>query len=134
MAGGDVYLRTSTASSATVTNLTRSITGGMGDVKGLNTNHEGTKIIFSLRLFDPDPNNPPFPSWNIYEYDLTDSQLRRIIVTQLIAEEGDDLYPSYLPDGRIVFTSNRQRQSQEIEGLSQVDAIRINLAQVASTK
>ncbi len=114
MAGGDVYLRTSSAIGASVTNISSSVTGGTGDVKGLNANHDGTKIIFSLRLFDPDPNNPPFPSWNIYEYDLTDSQLIRIMTSQLIAEDGDDLYPSYLPDGRILFTSNRQRQSREM--------------------
>jgi hypothetical protein len=114
MAGGDVYLRTSSAIGASVTNITSSITGGTGDVKGLNANHEGTKIIFSLRLFDPDPNNPPFPSWNIYEYDLTTSALNQVMTSQLIAEEGDDLYPSYLPDGRILFTSNRQRQSKEM--------------------
>lgn len=114
MAGGDVYLRTSSASDANVTNITSSVTSGIGDVKGLNANHDGTKLIFSLRLFDPDPNNPPFPTWNIYEYDLETSQLRRIISSATIAEQGDDLYPSYLPDGRILFTSNRQKQSQEL--------------------
>ncbi|MCP4390145.1 MAG: hypothetical protein GY802_17770 [Gammaproteobacteria bacterium] len=108
--GGDVYLR----SGDDETNITRSVTGGIGDVKGLNASHDGSKIIFSLRLFDPDPNNPPFPTWNVYEYDLTTGQLRRVITSLLIAEEGDDLYPSYLPDGRIVFTSNRQRQSREM--------------------
>ena len=111
--GGDIYLRDSDTGSGEI-NLTQSVTGGIGDVKGLNASHDGSKIIFSLRLFDPDPNNPPFPSWNIYEYDLTTNQLRRIISSALIAEEGDDLYPSYLPDGRIVFTSNRQRQSREM--------------------
>ncbi|UCH41513.1 MAG: PD40 domain-containing protein, partial [Gammaproteobacteria bacterium] len=114
MAGGDVYLRTSSASDATLTNITRSVTNGIGDVKGLNANHDGTRLIFSLRLFDPDPNNPPFPTWNVYEYDLETSQLRRIISSQTIAEQGDDLYPTYLPDGRILFTSNRQKQSQEM--------------------
>ena len=114
MSGGDVYLRTSSASDATVTNITRSVTNGIGDVKGLNSNHDGTKLIFSLRLFDPDPDNPPFPTWNIFEYDLETSELRRIISSETIAEQGDDLYPSYLPDGRIVFTSDRQKQSQEL--------------------
>jgi hypothetical protein len=108
--GGDVYLRTSDDE----INITSSVTNGIGDVKGLNASHDGTKMVFSLRLFDPDPNNAPFPSWNIYEYDLTTSQLRRVISTSLIAEEGDDLFPSYLPDGRIVFTSDRQRQSREM--------------------
>ena len=112
--GGDIYLRTSTATDATVTNITSSVTGGIGDVKGLNAKYDGTKIIFSLRLFDPDENDDIVPSWNIYEYDLVELQLRRIITSQLTAEQGDDLYPSYLPDGRIVFTSNRQRQSREM--------------------
>lgn len=113
MSGGDIYLRDSNTGSGEI-NITQSVTGGIGDVKGLNASHDGSKIIFSLRLFDPDPNNPPFPTWNIYEYDLTTLQLRRVISSLLIAEEGDDLFPSYLPDGRIVFTSNRQRQSREM--------------------
>lgn len=108
--GGDVYLR----SGSDETNITRSVTAGIGDVKGLNASHDGTKLIFSLRLFDPNPNNAPFPSWNIYEYDLETSQLRMVISSALTAEEGDDLYPAYLPDGRIVFTSNRQRQAREM--------------------
>jgi len=111
ISGGDVYLRTNDDE----TNITGSVTGGIGDVKGLNASHDGTKLIFSLRLFDPNPNNPPFPSWNVYEYDLTTSQLRRVITSLLIAEEGNDLYPSYLPDGRIVFTSDRQKQSREMQ-------------------
>jgi hypothetical protein len=115
MAGGDVYLRTSSASDATVTNITRSVTTGIGDVKGLNASHDGTKLVFSLRLFDPDPNNPPFQTWDIYEYDMTTEQLRRVISSQLEADKGDDLYPSYLPDGRILFTSNRQKDSQEMQ-------------------
>jgi hypothetical protein len=108
--GGDVYLRTTDNE----INITSSVTNGIGDVKGLSASHDGTKIVFSLRLFDPDPDNPPFPSWNVYEYDLTAGQLRRVISAALIAEEGDDLFPSYLPDGRIVFSSNRQRQSREM--------------------
>ena len=114
MAGGDVYLRSNSTVSGDVRNLTRSVTGGQGDVKGLNASFDGSKLIFSLRLFDPDVNDDIVPSWNIYQYDLTSSQLTRIIPFDVIAEEGDDLYPSYLPDGRILFTSNRQRQSREM--------------------
>ena len=112
--GGDVYLRSNSTVHASVTNLTRSVTGGMGDVKGLNASYDGSKLIFSLRLFDPAPNNnniPP-PSWNVYEYDIDTSTLRSVIPSVLIAEEGDDLYPAYLPDGRIVFASSRQDQAK----------------------
>jgi len=114
MAGGDVYLRSNSTVNGKVTNLTSSVTGGMGDVKGLNASYDGSKLIFSLRLFDPAPNNnniPP-PSWNIYEYDIGTGVLRSVIPSVLIAEQGDDLYPAYLPDGRIVFTSSRQDQAK----------------------
>ena len=114
MAGGDVYLRSNSTVSGKVTNLTRSVTGGTGDVKGLNASFDGSKLIFSLRLFDPAPNNDniPPPAWNIYEYDLDTNTLRSVIPSVLIAEQGDDLYPAYLPDGRIVFTSSRQDQAK----------------------
>ncbi len=114
MSGGDVYLRDNSSGGASETNISISVSLGIGDVKGLNASHDGTRIIFSLRLFDPDVNDNIVPTWNIFEYDLTTSQLRRIITSQLFAEEGDDLYPGYLPDGRILFTSNRQRQSREM--------------------
>ena len=114
MGGGDVYLRSSSVSDATITNLTRSVTGGVGDVKGLNASFDGTRLIFSLRLADPDPNDNTIPSWNIYEYDLTTSTLRRVISDLSTAERGNDLHPSYLPDGRIVFTSDRQKDGREM--------------------
>ncbi len=112
--GGDVYLRSNSTVTATETNITASVTNGQGDVKHLKPSFDGTKLLFSLRLFDDDPNDDVVPSWNIYEYDLETQLLRRIISDQLTAESGDDLAPAYLPDGRIVFSSNRQRQSGEM--------------------
>ncbi len=124
--GGDVYIRTNSTSGATTQNVTSSVTQGTGDVKGLNQSFDGSRIIFSLRLFDPNPNDDVIPSWNIYEYDLGLNVLRRIIISDLIAEQGDDLDPAYLPDGRIVFTSSRQRQSAEMlsnEGKARFSAL-----------
>jgi hypothetical protein len=112
--GGDVFVRTNSTSSATAINITSSVTLGTGDVKGLNSSFDGKRIIFSLRLLDPNPNDNVIPSWNIYEYDLELNQLRRVITSDFTAEQGDDLDPAYLPDGRIVFTSSRQRQSTEM--------------------
>ncbi len=114
VAGGDVYLRSNSTVTATEINITGSVTGGKGDVKGLRPSFDGTKLLFSLRLFDDDPNDDVVPSWNIYEYDLSTQTLRRIIDSDLTAEEGDDVSPAYLPDGRIIFSSNRQVQSVEI--------------------
>ncbi len=49
------------------------------------------------------------PTWNIWEYEVETENLRRIISSNIKAEEGHDLAPHYLPDGRIVFSSTRQR-------------------------
>ena len=113
VSGNDVFLRSASSADASEINISRSVTGGIGDVRGLNASHDGTRIIFSLREFDPVDNDDIVPSWNIYEYNLEESTLRPVISSVLIAEQGNDLYPAYLPDGRIVFTSDRQTQSRE---------------------
>jgi hypothetical protein len=125
-AGGDLYLRDNSTSTAAGRNVTALVTLGTGDVKGVNVSFDGTKVIFSLRLFDPNPNDDDTPTWNIYEYDLSNDLLRRIISDDLLAEQGDDLFPTYLPDDRIVFTSSRQRQSAEVlsnEGRTRFSAL-----------
>lgn len=113
-AGGNVYLRNRATTSATETNLTGSLIGTTGDVKDLDVSFDGTRLIFALRVEDPAPNDDtiPPPTWNIYEYDILSKQLRRIIQDDITAEEGDDVGPHYLPDGRIIFSSNRQKTSR----------------------
>ena len=54
------------------------------------------------------------PTWNIWEYDRTTDTLRRVIESDIVAEEGHDVAPHYLPDGRIVFSTTRQRQSKAV--------------------
>ncbi len=112
--GGDVFLRNNSSVGAREINVTAAVTEGIGDVKGLNASFDGKRIIFSLRLFDPNPNDDDTPSWNIYEYDTELKLLRRLITSDLTAEEGDDMFPAYLPDNRIVFVSSRQLQSAEV--------------------
>ena len=41
--------------------------------------------------------------------------LRRIIASDTVEDEGHDIMPHYLPDGRIVFSSTRQRQARAIQ-------------------
>ncbi len=48
-----------------------------------------------------------------------------MIPSDVIADEGQDVSPHYLPDGRILFSSTRQRQSKAIlldEGKPQFEA------------
>ena len=107
--GGDLYIRTIQSNEVAVTT---GITQGIGDVKDVDVSYDGTKIIFSLRLADPDPNDQVIPKWNIWEYDIPARNLKRLIADSIIAEQGDDVSPTYLPDGSIVFSSNRQAFSK----------------------
>ncbi len=110
--GGDLYIRDRASSTAPERNVTASVTQGAGDVRDLNVSYDGTKIIFSLRepALEGVPDDQQ-PTWDIWEYDIIGQQLNRIISSDIIARQGQDLAPSYLPDGRIVFTSTRQREA-----------------------
>ncbi|MEM9102667.1 MAG: hypothetical protein AAGB12_10120 [Pseudomonadota bacterium] len=89
--------------------------GELYDVKDLETSYDGLKVIFSMRAPEiEDADDDEQPTWNIWEYDNETQILRRIIASDIIAEEGQDIAPHYLPDGRIVFSSTRQRQSRAI--------------------
>jgi hypothetical protein len=114
--GGDLYVRDKSSPSGTETNITASLTNGQGDVNHPDVSFDGTKIVFAMR-------RPADSNWGIWEYDTATKTVRRIACDA--AAQGDDTEPSYLPDGRIVFISNRQettkRQMQAVgaaQGLS----------------
>jgi len=68
-----------------------------------------------MDLDDVDPDEA-LPSWNIWQYNIATRELRRIIQSDNIENDGHDIMPHYLPgiDYRIVFSSTRQRQSKAI--------------------
>ncbi|MCW8845010.1 MAG: hypothetical protein OQK99_04165, partial [Gammaproteobacteria bacterium] len=110
--GADLYMRVRASVSAPEINLTESITGGLGDVRDVSVSHDGTKVVFALRgPMDPDANDEDQPTWNIWEYDVPAASMRRIFLDDITAEEGHDIAPIYLPDGRILFSSTRQNRS-----------------------
>lgn len=113
-AGGDLYVREISSASAVETNITSSYTQGRGDVSDPEVSYDGKKILFSMK-------GPNDPTWNIWEYDLVAKTLKRIIQDNATANLGDDVDPAYLPDGRIVFTSNRQQKSIQSLGYRYVD-------------
>lgn len=112
----DVYVRDRAASSAPERNITQRVTGTANyDIKDMDVSTDGTKFIFAMRgplAVNQDPKKPPF--WGIWEYTVKTDTLRRVIASDTIASEGNDISPHYLPDGRIVFASTRQRQSQAV--------------------
>ena len=111
--GGDLFYRELASPSAPERNITGAITRGMGDVRDVEVSYDGTRLLFSLRLPDI-PNADPADQnkWDIWEYDITADSLRRVTETDNTAKAGDDVAPHYLPDGRIIFSSTRQRQSR----------------------
>jgi hypothetical protein len=101
--GGDLFIRDKSSPSGTETNITGSLTNGNGDVAHPNVSFDGTKIIFAMR-------RPIDANWGIWEYD-TATGTPRLIACDATAQ-GDDTEPAYLPDGRIVFISNRQETTK----------------------
>ena len=85
------------------------------DIKDLAVSPDGLKVAFAMRgplkrnLKEEDP-----PTWNIWEYDIATDDLHRVIKSDIVAEDGQDVAPAYLPDGRILFSSTRQRQSKAV--------------------
>ena len=85
------------------------------DVKDLHVSHDGSRLLFAMRAPEiEDADDEDQPTWNIWEYDVSTDILRRIIESDVTARAGQDVAPAYLPDGRIVFSSTRQRISKAV--------------------
>jgi len=97
------------------------------DVKDIETSSDGKFLLFSLRApqienVDEDKQ----PTWNIWQYEIATQTLTRVIMSDILAEQGHDTSPYYLPDGRIVFSSTRQSGNKSIlldEGKPQYEAL-----------
>jgi len=104
--GGDLMMADLSSPSAPLVNLTTGYTQGRGDVSDPEVSYDGRRVLFSMR-------GPNDARWHIFEMDLTTRAMHRIIADDAEANLGDDVDPAYLPDGRIVFSSNRQQRSKE---------------------
>ncbi len=118
--GVDLYMRASASPSAVETNLTGALTKGLGDVRDVDVSFDGRKVIFAMRFpFRPNTQEQnQRQSWDIYEYDIPSATLRPLLVDPPApsndAPKFNDRFPHYLPDGRIVFSSSRQRTAQAV--------------------
>ena len=125
--GGDLYFRPFADAGAPEVNVTGEITQGMGDVRDVTVSWDATRLLFALRLPEIEgADEEDQPTWNIWEYEIESGALRRVIASDTLAEEGQDISPRYLPDGRILFASTRQRRSRAIlldEGKPQFSAL-----------
>ncbi|WMS88508.1 hypothetical protein [Pleionea litopenaei] len=85
------------------------------DVKDLSVSPDGLKLVFAMRAPEiPNADDDEQPKWNIWTYDVETDELTRVIASNIVAEDGHDVMPAFLPDGRIVFASTRQRQAKAI--------------------
>jgi hypothetical protein len=114
--GADLYYRDRAAVGADPINITGEITQGLGAIRDVEIDYDGSRLLFSMRT--------PFiegvavedqpATWNIWQYTFETGELVRVIADNLTAEIGHDIMPKYLPDGRIIFASTRQTQSQAL--------------------
>ncbi|HVN44731.1 MAG TPA: hypothetical protein VMT66_05715 [Steroidobacteraceae bacterium] len=114
----DLYMRASASPAAPETNITARLTSGqVWDVKDVDTSADGTRVIFSMRgPLVPNQKAKDPPSWRIYEYVIASDNLHAVINPAADPDPPtvNDVSPHYLPDGRIVFSTTRQTQSQGI--------------------
>jgi len=121
--GGDIYIRDVSSPNGTDVDVTRSYTLGQGDASDPEVSYDGTKLLFAMRCsaqsapqcYNYENRGNDF-SWNVWEYDIPTRSMRRIIQDPAVSTRGNDVDPTYLPDGRIVFVSTRQTTSRQAAG------------------
>ena len=115
--GADLYVKDRASTSSPAINATGELTQGLAAIQDVEIAFDGSAVIFAMRYpvnpnIDLDDENQP--TWNIWEYVFETQQLRRVIASDLRAEDGHDIMPHYLPDGRIIFSSTRQVRSKAV--------------------
>ncbi len=132
--GAELFIRDRASPSAAETSLTFGIFADdeegnppLYDVKDLAVSYDGQQIAFAMRApEDPDLDDEDQPTWNIWLYDRSIGTVTRVIASEIVAEDGEDIAPKFLPDGRILFSSTRQRLAKAIlldEGKPQFSAL-----------
>lgn len=101
--GGDLFMRLAASPSAEEINITATVTHGGGDVSDPEISFDGKRILFSMR-------RSASTHWELWEYNIESKSLSPLLQSNLY----DDVDPAYLPDGRIVFSSNRQERARSL--------------------
>jgi hypothetical protein len=132
--GADLYMRSNASPSATETNITQRITGtgtataATYDVKDVSVSYDGKTILFTMRgPLTAKMKQTVAPSWRIWQYVIASDTLSLVINPDTDPDPAtvNDVTPQFMPDGRIVFSSTRQRQSEAVlldEGFPQFTA------------
>lgn len=110
--GGDLMTLVPATPSGTLTNLTGDLTNGVGDVSDpevfLQTTENQFRVVFGMRTNSGD-------RWHLYEVEVNADGTRLGAPVQLTCGSSNEVDPQYLPDGRIVFSSDRPGHLDEYE-------------------
>jgi hypothetical protein len=127
--GANLLIKKNAFADSPITNLTALLFGEDPhiDIRDLSVSDDGQEMLIAIRAPEiENADDEDQPRWNIWRYQLSTQILERIISSDTLAEQGDDLMASFLPDGRIIFASTRQRLSRAIlldEGKPQYTAL-----------
>ncbi|MFQ5543012.1 MAG: hypothetical protein ACE5FY_01520 [Nitrospiria bacterium] len=110
--GGDLMTLVPGAPSGKLRNLTRDLTNGEGDVSDPEifpqTGSDSFRLVFSMKKSNTD-------NWHLYEMIINADGSRESAPEPLTCGPDNEVDPVYLPDGRIVFTSDRPGHLDEYE-------------------
>jgi hypothetical protein len=124
--GAELYIRNRLAANSTEHNITARLfdpdeegNAAQYDVKDISVSYDGTKVLFALHGPEiEDADDDEQHTWDIYEYDIPTDRVTRLTGdssdVNRVDREGEDVAPRFLRDGRIVFSSTRQKRSQEL--------------------
>ncbi len=117
--GAKLYLRSRAAPRAQQIEIAADLfaENELYDVRDLDVSYDGTRLVFALRgpyLTElEEGQEQPETLWNLYEYDIPSATLRPLMPEDMAAR-GHDIAPTYLPDGRILFSSTRQHRTRAV--------------------
>ncbi len=105
------------------------------DVKNLSTSYDGQTLLFSVRAPDiENADDDEQPTWDIWQYNNETQLLSNVMSSPSTEDIGDELSPSFLPSGRILFTSSLQLNTRALlldEGKSRYSGLTEDLRQHA---
>jgi len=120
--GADLRVRDRASPSAAERSITAGLFPPAGDgspalydVRDLTTSYDGNQLLFALRAPQiPGAPAAAQPTWDIWRYDHPSGTVQRVIRSETTARAGQDLAARFLPDGRILFASTRQRHARAV--------------------
>jgi len=119
--GARLILRASNTRSGEIRDITDKIIDKMSrqseliDIKDLSPSPSGKKFVFAAMAVPLEIQDEDEEKWDIWEYDLANDTVNRLMTSGTFAQEAHDISPIYLADDTtIVFASTRQDSDFQI--------------------